>query len=372
MAICSCSPAAPKPLAPSAATPEPELKLPAWTDLSKLGCGKDPPALAPWAKPDLDSLVELPGLFVGTTYEGRVLASTDNGHSWKRHSKDFARHLTLGRENELWGLHGWQGIHEPDEAWFWHSSDDGRHWKELSTWTGPRRGTKTAPELTHIPLGWVRGVSAEPVALSIRPSELVEPNTSPPTSWQRLPVPCRQPRVAARTRGDFAVVCDDRSPQSELLWSGKGQSWQRQTIDEQSPHQISCSDSFCAVLGEALWLAPGSGQPPVGAFSLSELFTRIQELDCGLWTALAKQDQAFNDVTLLTQAFHVYGLAVVGDEIAMAGHIWYSEKRQFPLTLLISGRELSWAAVGASGMKLDAEGRMWAFGPGVSVTPAAH
>src|SRR4051812_41084091 len=56
-----------------------------------------------------------------------LFASDDNGRSWRK-LPDRVPTLAVANGHELWGAHGWPGIHERASAQIWRSLDLGETW----------------------------------------------------------------------------------------------------------------------------------------------------------------------------------------------------------------------------------------------------
>jgi hypothetical protein len=315
--------------------------------------------------------VQSSGLLVGAAPDSSVFASTDGGKTWLLRSKQKANAVVAGGGQEMWGLHGRYGIHEPDEASVFHSADDGAHWRSYSTQDGPG---PTPRKLAHIPVGWVKGEGVSPQFLSARPTELVEPAGGSPSSWKRIAVPCEQPVLASRSGGRVVVGCEAVAGDAQLARSeDSGRTWQKHTL-KTGIRAASCSARGCTLVDQDLtvWsVAARIDARMAPKLSLKQLFERAESLGCDQWRGVIAQLERLGlhapSAARLAQLFRVRSLEVLGDGYALAGDIELSAGAVAPLTTLVVNEQVSWTFSGENGTLLDPSGRLWLLGPGVNL-----
>lgn len=74
-------------------------------------------------------------LLASTRYNG-IISTMDGGQTWTSiSSPGTISKLTIDDQKQIWGLHSWRGIHEPDRSVLYSSNDFGQTWKkhELNT-----------------------------------------------------------------------------------------------------------------------------------------------------------------------------------------------------------------------------------------------
>jgi hypothetical protein len=323
-------------------------------------------------QPDIESLaVPRLDLAVAATRRYEILASTDGGRTWKPHSRDQAGSIVAGGGTTLWGIHGWRGIHEPDEAAVYLSLDEGKHWREIALNGRLTKGTKREPVLQRIPVGWVKSHEPRPMFLTYKPLEVVTPAEGPPSAWKHALVPCEGHVVAARNAKAIVIGCTNEDHTRRVLTSeDEGTTWHEALAGAGKWEAVSCNADACALIGDMdqlFWTRTTAwAWRPV--LSLREVMARVESGRCGAWTDLEETLTAIGvrppSWPEVARRFVVRGFEMNDGLLIVSGRVTGDGEDVLPLSIVLSSNSVDLVTVGAEGAAIGAHGQAWLLGPG--------
>jgi hypothetical protein len=258
-------------------------------------------------------------------WRGAVAKTLDGGATWTEVSTPALQHLALGDGGRVWGLHGWQGIHEPSSGSLALSTDGGStfqfHALKLSAAEQP-------------PEAFIHAPGSRPVLLT-GSGQLWRHRGGGPgwANWERVGrVPTSNEITTGFTAGSSIYVADQHT-----VWLSRdnGRNWQH--------HDLPGISSFSHD-GATCWAAQYRGN--------------LYRAHCGTqdWVRFARVE------ALET----VYGIATIKARTFIAGRTATSEAFSACVSATRRIHVLKTDQAGATAnVRRAGDGSLWLFGDGL-------
>jgi hypothetical protein len=179
-----------------------------------------------------------------------LFASDDHGRSWRALSEKPPL-LGIANSGEIWGAHGWPGIHEGPSAALWRSADRGETWSKTTIELAGARGDAL---YARLPAAFINEPDDAPL-LVMSDFQLVRPAlVADSSTWQRVgrPIPGLQ-----RTTGTINTGAAGRQHRRSIyvassgfmFFSGDdGTTWAREPVHPFFDARIRCRGTTCYAL----------------------------------------------------------------------------------------------------------------------------
>ena len=297
---------------------------------------------------------------------GQVFESDSSAHSWREVTSGVFG-LAVADSTQVWGCHGWPGIHEGPSATVWHSPDAGHTWARTDL-SLPGGAGHTPEVQRRLPAIFVNE-PADPPLLLMQDLQLVRPRVdSDFDSWS--PVGTRVPadewggswRGSGVQHGGVTYVA---TPGHIFMSVDNARTWSKQDVHRFFDAHIICSQKTCfALLSETGSAWSGVVTTPLGSNDWKPLGT----LDLPpIRQALAEQSTTRGTV----EAFGATSILLENDEVLVSG-IVNAGGKAWGAVLAVSAdgslRSLPGSvADGLWGLARDGHGRLWAAGIGAFI-----